>query len=518
MMRGVDGFYTYAKFERFQGWPSMSIDQTRVAFKLNQQMFSYMAVSDTRQGIMPTEEDRIRGISLDYKEAVLLTDPSNPFFKDKVDDKYQFSSDIKDNRVHGWVSSNPAVGFWVITPSNEYKMGGPLKQELSSHVGPTSLEVFFSSHYAGEVSMMFADGEPWEKVFGPTFIYLNSVSHDIKNPGWTLWEDAKNRLMEESNNWPYNFARLESGFPGSKERGVVWGRLLVRDWYMSQGIMNGSYAYVGLAAPGEPTSWQTENKGYQFWTEADSNGQFSIKNVRPGNYNLFAWVPGVIGDYRYEIQVNVTQGGMIGLGDIVYWPVRAGPTLWEIGVPDRTAAEFYVPDPRPERINPVFGQQKDNFRHYGLWERYSDLYPEKDLVYTVGTSNYSKDWFYAHVTRRKADNSHVPTTWTILFDLVNVNKNGTYYFRIALAASSLARLEIRINDPKLTQADYLTRMIGRDNAIARHGIHGLYRMLSFKIPGWKLWSGRNAFYLTQSIGNNPFSGFMYDYLRLEGPA
>lgn len=39
------------------------------------------------------------------------------------------------------------------------------------------------------------------------------------------------------------------------------------------------------------------------------------------------------------------------------------------------------------------------FRQYGLWERYAELYPEKDLVYTVGVSDYSKDWFFAQVTR-----------------------------------------------------------------------------------------------------------------------
>ena len=39
------------------------------------------------------------------------------------------------------------------------------------------------------------------------------------------------------------------------------------------------------------------------------------------------------------------------------------------------------------------------FRQYGLWERYADLYPDQDLMYTVGVSDYKKDWFYAHVTR-----------------------------------------------------------------------------------------------------------------------
>jgi len=60
-----------------------------------------------------------------------------------VDDKYQYSCENKDNRVHGWISENPTVGFWIITPSDEFRAGGPLKQDLTSHVGPTVLSVSF---------------------------------------------------------------------------------------------------------------------------------------------------------------------------------------------------------------------------------------------------------------------------------------------------------------------------------------------------------------------------------------
>ena len=44
------------------------------------------------------------------------------------------------------------------------------------------------------------------------------------------------------------------------------------------------------------------------------------------------------------------------------------------------------------------------FRQYGLWERYAELYPNEDLVYTIGTSNYTKDWFFAQVTRFEYEN------------------------------------------------------------------------------------------------------------------
>lgn len=41
----------------------------------------------------------------------------------------------------------------------------------------------------------------------------------------------------------------------------------------------------------------------------------------------------------------------------------------------------------------------NRFRQYGLWERYAELYPDNDLVYTIGASDYTKHWFYAQVNR-----------------------------------------------------------------------------------------------------------------------
>lgn len=49
-------------------------------------------------------------------------------------------------------------------------------------------------------------------------------------------------------------------------------------------------------------------QGYQFWTRADDGGYFTINHVLTGDYNLYAWVPGFIGDYRCDALVNVSQG------------------------------------------------------------------------------------------------------------------------------------------------------------------------------------------------------------------
>lgn len=68
----------------------------------------------------------------------------------QVDDKYEYSCESKDIAVHGWISSDPPIGFWQITPSIEFRSGGPSKQFLTSHVGPTSLNVslfLFSQAY-----------------------------------------------------------------------------------------------------------------------------------------------------------------------------------------------------------------------------------------------------------------------------------------------------------------------------------------------------------------------------------
>ncbi|KAI7738655.1 hypothetical protein M8C21_021952, partial [Ambrosia artemisiifolia] len=194
LLRGCSGFYTYAIYEHMgsQEWQAFSLGETRVAFKLTKDKFRYMAVGDDRRRYMPLPDDRQsdRGQPLAYPEAVLLVNPVEPEFKGEVDDKYQYTCENRNLKVHGWISNDPSIGFWQITPSDEFRTGGPLKQNLCSHVGPTCLAVFVGAHYAGDdLVPKFGQGEPWKKVFGPVFIYLNSV-FDGQDP-LSLWDDAK---------------------------------------------------------------------------------------------------------------------------------------------------------------------------------------------------------------------------------------------------------------------------------------------------------------------------------------
>ena len=57
--------------------------------------------------------------------------------------------------------------------------------------------------------------------------------------------------------------------------------------------------------------------------------------------------------------LNVKTGCYMDIGHLFYDPPRDGPTLWEIGIPDRSAAEFYVPNPNPKYINKLYVNHPD---------------------------------------------------------------------------------------------------------------------------------------------------------------
>lgn len=108
--------------------------------------------------------------------------------------------------------------------------------------------------------------------------------------------------------------------------------------YFKDDKIPASGAYVGLAPPGEAGSWQREckviqgniearslenyllfsffltisivdvNQDYQFWTRADEEGKYVISNIRAGDYNLYAFVPGFIGDYKCDTIITITSG------------------------------------------------------------------------------------------------------------------------------------------------------------------------------------------------------------------
>lgn len=79
-------------------------------------------------------------------------------------------------------------------------------------------------------------------------------------------------------------------------------------------------------------------------------------------------------------------------------------------------------------------------------------------------------------------------------------------------------IKVWINYPNSSKPHFQTGRIGRENAIARHGIHGRYWLFNVNILGSQFVKGNNIIYIKQATGGSPFPGVMYDYIRLEPPS
>lgn len=77
--------------------------------------------------------------------------------------------------------------------------------------------------------------------------------------------------------------------------------------------------------------------------------------------------------------------------------------------------------------------------------------------------------------------------------------------------------QVRFNDQNTEFPHFSTGIKGDDNAIARHGIHGLYWLYTIAVGSNHFVKGKNIIYLTQSKVIGPFEGVLYDYIRLESP-
>lgn len=67
--------------------------------------------------------------------------------------------------------------------------------------------------------------------------------------------------------------------------------------------------------------------------------------MRPGTYSLYAFVPGVLGSFQSDRTVVVNEStSTLHVGNFSFKAPRQGPTLWEIGVPDRSAGALEIPE------------------------------------------------------------------------------------------------------------------------------------------------------------------------------
>ena len=408
-----------------------------------------------------------------------------------------------------------------------------------------------------------------------------------------LWKDALAQAKTERANWPYDWVNGVD-YPHKNERGTVTGQLVLED--PQAATMRLPNLTVGLAYPdaapgvgaggagrgGAPAAvaggaerggvapgaggaggggpggargaggfggrgrgrgfgfgfgfgggdYVHDAKHYQFWADGSADGRFTINDVRPGKYTLHAWADGVLGEFA-QTNITVEAGKPLDLGKLAWKPVRYGKQVWEIGEANRSAREFL----------------KGDGADYWLWGwplRYALLFPH-DLTYTIGKSDYHKDWFFEEVPHAESlafvnpeakdpanqrfgwvkaesleqypqTNTRGPwqvygqgraTTWTIKFNMDKASQ-GTAALRVALAgADGQGGLAVSVNGkeagvirPRAT------------NALRYNTDKGIWQEQTLKFDAALLKPGENQMELTVPAGEVT-SGVVYDYLRLE---
>ncbi|MGD1017933.1 MAG: polysaccharide lyase family protein [Verrucomicrobiia bacterium] len=451
LRRGDRGFYVYVLEQRRPGDAPEHTGQIRWSFYLNNTLFNYHLASDAEQGPIP-----------DLKDAQQVQDATFRLANGTVYTKYNYCVYLENDWVHGLCGDGPgSYGAFIITPSTEF-LQAPTKQEITVHAGPIMHRFLASGHFLPRELSSPSIPDGWTKLCGPWMVYLNSGDSPRQ-----LWADAKARAANERAQWPYEWMKHPE-YP--LHRGEVTGTLKLYD-----GKQSASNALIVLTAP-EP-DWQLEVLNYIFSTRADADGHFALPHVRPGDYSLFAAVPGVTDEFRKD-HIAVSPGKTTDLGTLVFTPAYYSAKLWEVGFADRTTAGFRL---------------SDQPRQYGL----EDAVPS-NLTYRVGSSTPSRDWYYAQA---KAGD------WQIDFDLDHTYK-GTGVLTIGIAGQTLdPRLQVLVNNT--TVGSYSG---GNSSALYRSAVLGssYYENKIIRFPASLLRKGTNVVTLRLNRGS-----VMYDVLKLE---
>lgn len=388
--------------------------------------------------------------------------------------------------VWGWSSTTQRVGIWMTVPSHEYYNGGPMKRELTVHMGHTLLNMLNGSHYNIGNQLVLDAGREFSKTYGPFFVYANRYAGAATDPTdkvtASLWKDAQAQADAERTAWPYTWFR-NADYVQESGRGTVSGVLTVSD--PGNPAAKAAGAWVGLAPDDGGTDFQLQGRTYQFWVRAGADGRFTIPHVLPGSYQLLAFGAGNVGTFR-RASVDVQAGKPLDLGTVQWAPTRVAPTLWEIGIPDRDTQEF-----------------ADGAFDYSQWAHYQKAAAEAaPLDYTVGKSDWRKDWRYAQFGT---------APWTIHFTLATAPPQDAPASLVVALASSESTLAISVNGTE----------VGRyqapqpSHAPVRLGSHGAFAETRITIPAGLLKPGANTVTLAQVAAKGKPGTTQYDYLRLE---
>ena len=461
MRKGAPGIYTYIIATGTATSASEPIKEARVCSRLDGAMLNGY-VDYRMNGRIPSNSEMAEAEKEEVQDATYrLSDGS-------IYTKYNWANYVERDTLHGLCGlSNNYYGLYNIPVSYEWINGGPERQELTVHAtskSPITIQMLQGEHFGGQ-AMVLDEGE--KKLYGPFLIFPCYSTKPVVS--------ARNRAVQEAAEWPYQWFENEL-YP--RERGTVRGRLNV-----TTGQRNDSVRIILAQEKGkDPIAMM---HGYQFWTMTDANGDFEMKNVRPGTYNLFAYAKaGEVTDMLEQDDVTVAAGDN-DLGTITWTPKKYEQMLWMIGQNDRRSSEFRF---------------SDALRQYGLWEQVP-----ANLTYTIGQSSEKNDWYYAQTQKGG--------TWTIKFNLDERPSSGRVYLTASLAGCSGtgSTITVKVNGTQRAQWKPGVNDACVYRSAINSGRHYVYTC-DFLYTGLK--AGENTVALTYSGGGSK-DGVMYDCIKME---
>ena len=397
-------------------------------------------------------------------------------------------------------------GVWLLNGSLEYVNGGPTKLRGTVQYDDLNFNANETHGQDGDVApnQMVAAGEPWEKIYGPYMIYANAGADHAD-----LWADAQAQGAAVVDEWPHAWvAQSESMYP--RNRGAISGQLTAT----GQSTANAQIVVCDNAS----IDWIWQGAmNYIYFTQADADGNFTVPKVRPGTYSVFAYGPGIVGDYQLD-GVVVAAGETNNLGSLSWNTSVREELLFRVGTPDRSSEEFR------------FG---DLPKQFGLWFRYlEEVGADGSVDYTVGTSDPKADWYYAQPVVAAADGTYASPSCYIHFDLDSVPSSSTCTLSVGLSGSvgvGAFNVEVNGNGDDVMPDAYHGEYTLDDNALDRDAtVRGQQQEFSYTFDTHLLQVGENTVKLkvrksgggiwTDSRPAVPGYGIMYDYVQLEAGA
>ena len=489
--------YATAVLGHAAGDAAFRIGEGRFVIKLDSTIFDQLTVDKDRNWVMPTSRDWDEGTPLNLKEARRMTTGIHGGW---AEHKYSYSAILEKVPAYGWLGTRRKFGVWMINPSTEYIAGGPTKMELTGHLDvggnsqPTLLNMWHGSHYGGTALSLDQD-EKWSKVIGPFAIHFNEGGTPAE-----LWASALKRAAIERAAWPYPWL-LHDEYPPAAARGGLSGTIHIHE-VPTVPVSDGSL-WVGLTAPEYLSGnrrgrgavcWQRDGKYYQYWAKALLDGKFILHGVRPGSYVLHVFADGISGAYARP-GVTITAGATVTLGDVHWTPERAGPTLWQIGIPDRSAAEF---------------RNGDRYWHWGNYLKFKTDFPT-GVNYTVGKSDWKKDWNICQPLNLSAACEVLGgSTWTVRFPLGGVPADGALLRVDFCGSREGSSVGLVLNGTEIGN----TGPLPENGAMHRDSHRGMWFGRTFKIPAARLLVGENVLQFRLQ-GTSWHQGVLYDFIRME---